>query len=398
MTQVTRRMIRVMAGVVLLIGLTVSSAGGSSPAWSITKPVASGSQAVFTSVSCGSPSACMAVGVGGSRHAELPVFEQWSNGKWARTPAPQDGGPTLVTAVSCISATWCVATGLGSSPQPEFDQWNGATWTVVSGPALPGDPLTQLSGVACNSSSFCLAVGTQSAGALAGNFSRELAGDFDNEFDGNSHNEPVGAGTLPLAETWNGASWTLVSIPRALDAAQFSGASCPSANWCEVVGSEGKKPVIATFGNGQWSASSVAVKSGHDSLSYVSCISTRACVAVGSRATKSADRTLTESWNGTTWETVASPNLGPDDGLSSVSCTAATSCVAVGGSFSVSETGVSTLIEGWNGSQWTVAASPDPEPFATLTGVSCTATGACLAVGASSPTGKNSHLLAEALA
>jgi hypothetical protein len=230
MRKIKGQLIVAMGGVVLLFGLTVSAAGGSSPVWSVTKPVHAGSQALFTSVSCGSSSTCMAAGIGGSRRSEQPVFEQWSSGKWAKTPEPPAGGPIFVTTVACASATWCVATGLGNSPQSEFDQWNGATWTVVSGPVLSGDPLTELTGVACSSPSFCLAVGVQSSSALNGNLTREFAGNFNDEFHGASNNVSSGEGTLPLAEAWNGASWSPVTIPGTLDAAQLSGASCPTVN------------------------------------------------------------------------------------------------------------------------------------------------------------------------
>ncbi len=90
MRRIARRLALVIGEVVLLIVLTVSAAGGSSPVWSITKPVNSGSQALFTSVSCGSASTAWRWGAGGSRRSEQPVFEQWPSGKWAKTPVPND--------------------------------------------------------------------------------------------------------------------------------------------------------------------------------------------------------------------------------------------------------------------------------------------------------------------
>ena len=45
-----------------------------------------------------------------------------------------------------------------------------------------------------------------------------------------------------------------------------------------------------------------------------------------------------------------------------------------------------TLIESWNGSRWSVVPSPNPGPGVTwLNGVSCAATDACNAAGSTSP-------------
>ncbi len=397
-----RRMIRrptiAAGGVLLLVGVTVTAAGGSTPTWTLTKPAGAGSAASFSAVSCGSSTTCMAVGGGGSHHTESPVAEQWSGGKWTKTPSLQ-GGPVLMTAVSCPSSTWCVATGLGSGADPQFELWNGTSWTSMSAPELPGNPLALITGIACSSSSFCLAVGSQSSGEPNGSIAAGLDGTFDGGFArGTKGDSSQGEGTLPLAESWNGANWSVVTVPASLDKIQLSNASCPVANWCQVVGTDRTTSVVATFSGGLWTPGSRQRK--HAYLADVSCVSQDACVAVGSHATKSATSTLTESWNGTAWEAVASPNAGPTDGLGSVSCTSTTSCIAVGGSSTGSGntlTGVATLIESWNGSAWTVEPGPSPVPFATLSGVSCVSPSMCVAVGASSPNAGHSYLLAEAL-
>jgi hypothetical protein len=55
-------------------------------------------------------------------------------------------------------------------------------------------------------------------------------------------------------------------------------------------------------------------------------------VAVGSYVTAlGVGRTLVESWNGSTWTKVSSPNQGTAASfLSAVSCTSSSRCVAVG--------------------------------------------------------------------
>ena len=49
-----------------------------------------------------------------------------------------------------------------------------------------------------------------------------------------------------------------------------------------------------------------------DSLNGVSCVSASSCVAVGSNW-KAVAQTLVESWDGSNWTVVASPNQGTSD-------------------------------------------------------------------------------------
>src|SRR5205823_6465180 len=71
-----------------------------------------------------------------------------------------------------------------------------------------------------------------------------------------------------------------------------------------------------------------------------------------------ADLTLIEHWDGSAWSVVASPNVGSaGSGLSGVSTLSGTDAWAVGSS--ITDTGgQETLIEHWDGSTWSVAASP----------------------------------------
>ena len=69
----------------------------------------------------------------------------------------------------------------------------------------------------------------------------------------------------------------------------------------------------------------------------------------------------------------------------SVSCAGATSCTAVGAKESESTDGLTlsgTLIEQWNGTTWSVIASPNPAAgLGVLNGVSCISARHCFAVG-----------------
>jgi hypothetical protein len=93
-------------------------------------------------------------------------------------------------------------------------------------------------------------------------------------------------------------------------------------------------------------------------------------------------RTLVEAWDGANWTVVPSPNPGSlQDGLNSVSCASPGACTAVGYS---SSTRPQPLIEAWDGTSWTAASTS----FAgSLGGVSCAAADSCTAVGWDGGTG-----------
>ena len=133
----------------------------------------------------------------------------------------------------------------------------------------------------------------------------------------------------------------------------------------------------------------VASPNGHDlqsSLQDVSCVSTSSCIAVGSTegGPSSPSATLVESWNGTSWSVVPSPNATPDDLLDAVSCATADSCMAIGSAGpSFNAMSEDPLAESWDGTTWSVVAVPEPPGTFSigLDAVSCPAVDDCLAVG-----------------
>ncbi len=190
-------------------------------------------------------------------------------------------------------------------------------WSIVASPN-PGSLVDELSGVSCAGPSSCVAVGFQGSGPL--------------------NNQTGGT----LVESWDGTSWEIMPSPN------------PSGATNSV-------------------------------LNAVSCTNADNCIAVGN--SESPDETLVEAWNGTSWSIVPSPNpTGTGTGLDSVSCTGPDNCVAVGtfrpgGDRAIQE----TLVESWNGTSWSIVPSPDPQPnfngFNALIAVSCTAATSCMAVG-----------------
>jgi hypothetical protein len=135
-----------------------------------------------------------------------------------------------------------------------------------------------------------------------------------------------------------------------------------------------------------WSlASTVTVGTAQNTLRSVTCPSPTDCVAVGNyehdEDGRISYRTLIESWDGSDWSVVDSPNVGdPLNDLNAVSCASESSCVAVG-RYEIGRT-YGTLIETWDGSNWTATAGPnDGDTFRTLLGVSCASATSCVAAG-----------------
>jgi hypothetical protein len=203
------------------------------------------------------------------------------------------------------------------------------------------------------------------------------------------------AGTeLTLAERWNGATWRIQATPDLPGAVwtELSSVSCTSAHACAAAGYYvNRSGLILTLAE-QWNGTRWAVRttpnpraSRGSALFAISCRSASACTAVGAAVSSTGQMvTLAERWAGRRW--VIEPTINPAGAdasqLLAVSCSAAGACTAVGSS--VTSTGVQvTLAERWNGVSWTSQQSAVPAGAVTagLSGISCPAANLCTAVG-----------------
>lgn len=187
------------------------------------------------------------------------------------------------------------------------------------------------------------------------------------------------------------SGWNLLSSPNKSEAENvLNGVSCTSSSACTGVGS-----YVAEDGNAyplaeRWNGSSWSTQATQTSqpgvFNDVACASSTSCIAVGRTPDPETEgapyRTFAESWNGTEWQTMSTPNQGTKENvLSSVSCTAATECTAVG--HYVAESGKTyPLSERWNGTSWSIETTPTSH-VGVLKGVSCTLSTSCVAVGSS---------------
>ncbi|MDQ6772964.1 MAG: hypothetical protein M3024_08250, partial [Candidatus Dormibacteraeota bacterium] len=131
------------------------------------------------------------------------------------TPNPVGAQASFLRGVSCPAATACTAVGFfqntGGNDLMLAERWDGTSWTLQNTPNPSGGKFSELNGVSCASATACMGVG---------GFAYSV-GPF-----------------LPVAESWNGTSWTaqLPPAPSAATSSQLNGVSCTSATACTAVG------------------------------------------------------------------------------------------------------------------------------------------------------------------
>ncbi len=203
----------------------------------------------LNAVSCVNQSDCTTVGTDfTTSNTANTVAALWDGTDWSIATTPDAAGATTSTlaGVSCLSADFCMAVGSAGTTSPDVitlaEQWNGSVWSVETTPNVDRAIQTFLTSVACPATNECIAVGY---GLSA-------------------------AGTIPIAEQWNGTSWTLVDPP-------------------------------------------VPTGSADNELTAVGCPgNSTSCFAAGRTyaTSSSGPLTLAEEWNGTDWSTMDHPRPG----------------------------------------------------------------------------------------
>ena len=234
-----------------------------------------------------------------------------------------------------------------------------ASWTQQSTPNLGGVDAWDLKAVSCTSPNICMAVGTESASTSG-----------------------------LLAETRTQSGWSSVFVPEPHDNSQLFGVSCTTAKACTAVGStpkgQGTIPLAERWNGSSWSAQTAPAPGGTSSsqLDTVVCTSAKSCLAVGDLEHGSSEAPLSELWNGTKWKVLATPKPSgqPISALTGLSCASASKCFAVGNSRNKNNVS-KTLAEMWNGKTWVIQKTPNGPGSSSLEGVSCTSATTCMATG-----------------
>jgi hypothetical protein len=337
--------------------------------WSLQKsPSPAGvNESNLLSVSCTSSEACSAVGEYSTGH-EVAMAERWNGEKWQlQDAAPGGGTASDLAGVFCVSSIVCRAVGVVGD-HSLAEQWNGTRWSTET-TTNPGTDSNNLVSISCPSSSttFCGAVG--------------LSADS-------------GSDQVPLAESWNGASWRSQVTPLIYGGGdnELRAVSCSSSTSCTAVGTlrdtDGIFVTMAEQWNGtSWVVEYTPVPAGAigSALLGVTCTSAVACNAVGYFDNAGSHAlTLAERWNGTSWTIVTTPNPSHTDNatLNALSCTSQTACTAVG-SYNTTTGPTVTLAESLSGTTWSISSTPNHSTAtqSELNGVSCTSSTVCTAVG-----------------
>jgi hypothetical protein len=357
---------RIGLSLVVAIGLVggVAPVSAVSTAWSIapTPNPSRSTQSQLFGVSCPSVTFCIAVGDNTVGTTKV-LAERWNGSSWA---IMNGRSPIKITyaslrAISCPTTTSCFAVGgysrLGLN-KTLIEHWNGSSWTIMSSQNRSDtmDYRTALTGVSCPTATSCFAVGRYS--------------------------------DAKIIEHWNGSQWTIMTDhsqpPSTLT--ELAGVSCPITTSCFAVGtyiprdSDNIYPLVEHWnGRGSWTfMNGTPSPSQYANLFGVSCPTPTNCFAVG----QGIETAFIEQWHGRgTWSLVNSPNTGNGSTLSGVSCPSTTTCVAVGVHTVVGDRVSRAMVEGWNGSSWTLASVREPPLFSGLAGVTCPITAACTAVG-----------------
>ncbi|MGA2738584.1 MAG: hypothetical protein ABSG65_14200 [Bryobacteraceae bacterium] len=239
--------------------------------------------------------------------------------------------------------------GIGTAtPGQVLEHWNGAAWNVVTGPTFASGDQPEIFGMTAVSANDIWAVGT----LLTANQTLEA-----------------------LFEHWDGSAWTAYT---GFFYGFFRAVSADASNDIWAVGYNGNVTFSEHFDGTSWThVPTPNVGTGANSLGGVVALAPDNVWAVGFSTASTQPppgqydvptKTLIEHYDGTSWSVVSSPNVGPNSQYQSnrllgVTAVSPTDIWAFGSYFAASGSeNQITLLMQWNGSIWSLAPSPSPEP------------------------------------
>jgi hypothetical protein len=237
-------------------------------------------------ISCGSPTACVAVGDDGTTNSKKTLVETLSGGAWTVTTSPITPSPLTVdflNGVSCTSATRCVAAGFAAGAnalqsRTLIETLGIGGWKITPSPNT-ASPLNELYGISCSSPVSCVAVGD--AGTLASQ--------------------------KTLIETLTNGTWRITSSPNTMEPLNTLYYSwCQSSTTCVAAGygisstGSATKTLIETLERGTWRITpSPDTSSPLNELYGYACAAPKACYAVGIDGYETEHNALIEATAGT---------------------------------------------------------------------------------------------------
>jgi hypothetical protein len=234
----------------------------------------------------------------GRAHA---VIEHWDGTVWSKATIPHRGVSSLLTSMTAIASNDVWAAGwfendAETAIEPLFEHWDGTSWSVVHAEVSSDTEfITAISAAATND---VWAVGYTTNGSV----------------------------NQPLSYHWDGHRWQITHVPiRGNGSNTLYGVVAPAPGQAWAVGlSTAEAP-----------------------------------------PKESPTVTLIERWDGTGWEIISSPNIGPhsmyqSNRLFGVTALGPTDIWASGSYFAASGSGdQSTLVEHYDGTNWTIVTTPN---------------------------------------
>lgn len=385
----SRRLARAVAAAVLLLcALAVSSGSASAATWTIqATPNATGAEhSNLYDIACHPTAATPCVSVGkqtASGGTSATYAQSWNGTSWTNltSATPEGASAAELQSVDCYSfLTGMLCSAAGSYTSAGVTKSLivfGSFSTIQATPNPEGASETAFKGIACRNPSACVAVG---------------------------YSVKSGKKTVFAARRVEGV-WVTQAMPEPAGAtsSELHGVDCPTTTFCVAVGSytDGGGSIwamSATWNGTSWTLVSVPKPSGsiRTVLLDTSCSSASACAAVGIyRDAGGLQTSFVQRWNGASWSHQASANpVGSTNTvLQGVSCVASSPCVAVG-DWNNGKNWL-PMAQEWNGSAWALDTTPNPAGATEtiLEGVACR-TG-CLSVGWYKDSGGKFKTLAE---
>jgi hypothetical protein len=351
----------VTAGAVALAGPAGAATGS---IWTVQPTVSPQAKAAditnstLISVSASGPGEAWAVGTFMNQKAlDQPLAEHRSASTWTRVSVPEPAGQqALLNAVDDLGPTdaWAVGTsfsgGIEATPAGVtlIEHWNGTNWSIVPSPdpaaGIPGD--------------------TDVLTAISGTGPDDLwAAGWDTD---------EATQTIQLLfEHWNGATWTAVTSPTPVMSAQFATgitAISPDNVWAVGTNETGNQRTLSAHWNGTaWSiVPTPDITNAGDVQNMLTGVSSDSAGDV--QASGLADNVNGRNfrvpyvlrWTGTKWIMTKVPDLGTEGSrLNDIQVLSPADAWAVGQT-QESNGAIRTLTEQFNGTKWTIIASPDP--------------------------------------
>jgi hypothetical protein len=303
-----------------------------------------------------------AVGQTNSAH---PIIERWDGTRWRALPQPVPMG--MLADVAAISSDDAWAVG-NDNTLAVIEHWDGAAWAVVPAPYPSGALLDSVIALASNDvwvggqysapngtiqplflhwdgtawRRFRQALGTELSGGIVFDLWALTPTEV---WAVGQKGTPVFTDFVPLAEHWDGSSWTLVDVPSPQEegANILRGVSGVASDDVWGVGSITDGWFIERWDGTAWN---VELQDTGALLFGVAAVGTDDVWAVGSAY---QEPSLILHWDGMVWTQVPAPQAGAASSLRAIDIVSPNDIWAAGNSLHDETSELSPLLEHYSG-------------------------------------------------